>query len=370
MCNTASSPPLPSPFSPHTHSDVIDVVLPDTFISLVQQTLMLVGIVITACVSSFFFIIPLIPALLLLVYVQHIFRKSSTQLKRVESSAFSFVFQAFGAAHRGAESIRAHSLQASFLNQNAAMINRYNKVFIVYQLLQRWLAMRLDSIGTLFIISVGFVLVLARHSISPEIAGLAVVYSLQMMGLLQFTVRLYIIVEGSMTAVERLNMFSSLSAEAQYRTDDDVEGILKNPSTKQQAITMLSGRGASTSHSNGVFGSPSSSSLSSSSSSSPAVVSLSSGSRIAQRRAQEQTIRVASSASSASSLDESARAAEVSTSSSSNSLVGSLAVDEDPHALEPREKLLQRLGNWPWAGTIEFKVSVLPRHSFIQVVVC
>jgi ABC-type multidrug transport system fused ATPase/permease subunit len=198
--------------------DVVDTTLPDNFLAFIQQTLMLAGIIGMALGTSPYFVLPLIPLGGGLYYFQRIFRRTATQIKRMELSAFSPIFSSFAAATRGGASLRALRLQKQFITAHRAYIDLNSRVMTVYNLLQRWLAFRLDCLAALYILIVASVSVAMRDTISPSVAGLAVTYSMQMTGLLQFTVRVQIMLEGAMASVERLRQYRDVAQEPAYRT--------------------------------------------------------------------------------------------------------------------------------------------------------
>ena len=334
--------------------------LPDNFLSLLQQSMQLIGIVITAIASSFFFLIPLAPALVLLGYLQWIFRKASTQLKRLESTTFSPVYSSLAAAARGAESIRAYGLSEDFSERHRALTDAYIKIYIVYQLVQRWLAFRLDCVCAALIVLVGVICVLAGSAVSANVAGLAIVYVMQLMGLLQWTVRVYIIVEGSMTSVERLNAYAKLPAEALYRTPEAVLADfdrIRLGTDKGIVPESLAGAGPQRSSGGGlVRGRSPSKGIAGSSFGAAA----SNHSPLIELKASSSDDDVAS--------GDAASTAEGSLSSVEAHLRERERRVGDEHVDETRPQLLRRLRNWPWHGAVQFEVrhacNLFLLHSF------
>lgn len=84
----------------------------------------------------------------------------------------------------------------------------------------RWLGTRLDSISVVTILCVALFAVALRDSVNPTVVGLALVYAIQMTGLLQFVVRQSIEVEANMVAVERLNQFRDVPSERNINGSD------------------------------------------------------------------------------------------------------------------------------------------------------
>jgi ABC-type multidrug transport system fused ATPase/permease subunit len=81
---------------------------------------------------------------------------------------------------------------------------------------ERWLSVRLEFCSMLVVCAVCMFTALLRDQLSASLAGLAIVYSLQMCGLLQFTIRLTSQVSNYMTCVERLTEYSNQPPEAAY----------------------------------------------------------------------------------------------------------------------------------------------------------
>ena len=75
-------------------------------------------------------------------------------------------------------------------------------------------ALRLYWLSAILITVVSFALVWSKGTIEPAVAGLALTYSLMLTSILQWTVRIANMTENTMTAVERLLHYRSISTEA------------------------------------------------------------------------------------------------------------------------------------------------------------
>jgi ATP-binding cassette, subfamily C (CFTR/MRP), member 1 len=83
---------------------------------------------------------------------------------------------------------------------------------------QRWLSVRLDSIGNLLVFTTGILVVTSRLTIDPSIAGLVLSYILSIVMMIQFTVRQLAEVENNMNATERIHYYGTkLEEEAPLR---------------------------------------------------------------------------------------------------------------------------------------------------------
>lgn len=67
----------------------------------------------------------------------------------------------------------------------------------------RWLAVRLETLGALIVLFASLFAVLARGTISPAIVGLSISYALQISQVLSFLVRMTAEVETNIVAIER-----------------------------------------------------------------------------------------------------------------------------------------------------------------------
>ena len=201
--------------------DDVDILVPDNLVTVAQQSLMLVGIVVLACISTPVFLVPFTGIAVLMAYAVVVFRRSLTQLKRCESKSFSPVYASFSSATKGAMTIRAMALVQQFTATHEALLDVNTKVCYIFNLIQRWLSFRLDSLSCVYIFVVGALCVLLRGSINPRVAGLAIVYAYQLTGLLQWTVRSALTLQAAFTSVERIEQYAHIPQEPEYRTTPD-----------------------------------------------------------------------------------------------------------------------------------------------------
>lgn len=201
-----------------TDTDILDTRLPTSLMTFIEQVLTLLGIAGLAIAASPWVLVPLIPASIYALYFQRMFRLSSTQLRRIQSASLSPLLSTLSTVFNGHVSLRAFSLQSFFIHKYQDLVNRSNIAFFTTQQLQRWLGVRLDFACSLVVLGVGLSCVLTRDLISPKLAGLALVYVMQVVGLLQWAVTTFVTVESSMTSVERLREYAQLSIEQSVHT--------------------------------------------------------------------------------------------------------------------------------------------------------
>ncbi|KAK8137647.1 ATP-binding cassette transporter protein [Apiospora sp. TS-2023a] len=167
----------------------------------------------------YYFVIALVPLAIVFILAASYYRSSAREVKRFESVLRSVVFAKFGEGLSGVSSIRAYGLKDKFVTELRNSIDEMNAAYYLTFSNQRWLSMRLDTIGNLLVFTTGILVVTARFSVNPSIGGLVLSYILSIVQMLQFTVRQLAEVENGMNAVERLQYYGNqLEQEAPEHT--------------------------------------------------------------------------------------------------------------------------------------------------------
>jgi ABC-type multidrug transport system fused ATPase/permease subunit len=139
---------------------------------------------------------------------------SSRDLKRMESVTRSPLYQQFGETLSGTITIRAYGDERRFIRENLAQINIQNRPFIFLWAANRWLAFRVDIVGSLVSFVTGMFVVLSVGKIDPGAAGLALTYAITFTENVLWLVRLYSANEQNMNSVERIKEYLDVEQEA------------------------------------------------------------------------------------------------------------------------------------------------------------
>jgi len=188
--------------------DKVDNRLPETTFNFLSNLFQVVSIFVLCSVASPFFILFLVPIMTLFIAVGRYFAKSSRELKRMESVSRSPLYSNFGETLAGMSTIRAFALQANVLRKNVHLIDTNDRAFLIFWMAARWLAFRLDLLVTSLQLSVAILAVAVGDALDPSLIALALVYVMQLSGMLQFTVRLAVEVDNFFTSVERLGFLA------------------------------------------------------------------------------------------------------------------------------------------------------------------
>jgi ATP-binding cassette subfamily C (CFTR/MRP) protein 1 len=163
------------------------------------------------------FLVPLIPLGYVYFLVQKWFRKTSTELQRINSVANSPIFADFSQTLSGTSTIRAYGEESRFFDNCKSSFDTMNASYILVQLTNFWLGLRLDVLGGLMGAFIGGVAVATSSSgfIPAGYLGLALSYSIEVTSFLKFGVRMIATVEAQMNSVERVLYYTfNIESEA------------------------------------------------------------------------------------------------------------------------------------------------------------
>lgn len=201
--------------------DVMDNNLTDAMRMYFLTMAMIISVFCLIIAFFHYFVIALVPLVVIFIIATAYYRQSAREVKRFESVLRSVVFAKFGEGLTGVATIRAYGLKERFTSDLRHAIDEMNSAYFLTFSNQRWLSMRLDLIGNLLVFTTGVLVVTARFSVPPSIGGLVLSYILGIVQMLQFTVRQLAEVENGMNAVERLLYYGTqLEEEAPEHTID------------------------------------------------------------------------------------------------------------------------------------------------------
>lgn len=189
--------------------DVLDNTLTDAMRMYLLTLGMITAVFILIIVYFHFFAVALGPLLVLFLLAANYYRASAREVKRQESVLRSDVFARFSEGVSGTSSIRAYGLQNHFIKGLQLSVDEMNSAYYLTFSNQRWLSIRLDTIGNLLVFTTGILVVTSRFNVSPSISGLVLSYILSIVQMIQFTVRQLAEVENAMNATERLHYYGT-----------------------------------------------------------------------------------------------------------------------------------------------------------------
>ena len=149
-------------------------------------------------------------------YFRRKYMKSSLEIKRIEAVSRSPIYADFSAVLEGLQTLRAYDLEHAATTSFEKQLDANIRAWFSFLYVSRWLGFRLDATCAVLMIAVSLVSVVLREVVDVGLLSFAIVYTLSLSGLLQWTVRQSAEVETQMTSVERIAAYADLPAEGGY----------------------------------------------------------------------------------------------------------------------------------------------------------
>ncbi|KAI5849407.1 P-loop containing nucleoside triphosphate hydrolase protein [Morchella snyderi] len=195
----------------------IDEVLCRCFNMLFQNSAKSIATIVIISVATPPFIALVIPLGCLYLYIQRYYLRTSRELKRLDSVSRSPIYAHFQESLGGISTIRAYQQQSRFINENEWRVDANLRAYFPSINANRWLAVRLEFIGSIIILgAAGFAIaaVASGSNLSAGMVGLTLSYALQITQSLNWIVRQTVEVETNIVSVERVLEYAALPSEA------------------------------------------------------------------------------------------------------------------------------------------------------------
>uniref|UniRef100_A0A3P8RLK8 ATP-binding cassette, sub-family C (CFTR/MRP), member 12 n=1 Tax=Amphiprion percula TaxID=161767 RepID=A0A3P8RLK8_AMPPE len=186
----------------------LDSVLPlhmDPFLQfclLVTFTIVIIASVFPAMLAAVV-VIGLLFSLILFV-----FQKSIRQMKKMENISRSPCISLTTSTLQGLSTIHAYNIRDSHIKMFKSLNDLNSNHYLLFHSGTRWLSFWLDFMAaTMTLLVALFVVLSSNEFISPSLKGLAMSYTIQLTGMLQYVVRQATEVEARFNSVERLQEY-------------------------------------------------------------------------------------------------------------------------------------------------------------------
>jgi ABC-type multidrug transport system fused ATPase/permease subunit len=147
------------------------------------------------------------------IYIAALYLYGAREVKRLESTAKSPVFEQFGSALTGVATIRAFSKTETYISRMFRKIDDHSTTFWHTWTFNRWMGLRMSLIGGLFATFVAVATILLP-GIDAALAGFALSFALDYSQVVIWTIRHYTNLELNMNAAERIVEYTNLVTES------------------------------------------------------------------------------------------------------------------------------------------------------------
>ncbi|KAL4641040.1 canalicular multispecific organic anion transporter 1 [Arapaima gigas] len=197
----------------------VDESIPMSFRSWLLCLMGVISTLFVICLATPPFAAVVIPLVVIYYFVLRFYVATSRQLRRLDSVSRSPIYSHFGETVAGLSVIRAYGHQERFLQHNEVTIDENHKSVFPWIVSNRWLAMRLESLGNLVVFFSALFAVISRESMDSGMVGLSISYALNVTQTLNWLVRMTSELETNIVAVERVSEYTKLENEAPWVTE-------------------------------------------------------------------------------------------------------------------------------------------------------
>ncbi|CAF3162568.1 unnamed protein product [Rotaria sp. Silwood2] len=201
---------------------VLDELLPVTFLDAMQSLIMVLGSMVIIGMTNpwvLFILIILIPTFL---WLRRTYLRISREVKRLDSVSRSPIYALFSSSLSGLMTIRAFKVQDDFLNSFMDKINTNTRAVFIFICSSRWFGLRLDLLTCCLTFLTAILSVILRQNLDPSAIALGLVYVINLSELFQWGVRQSAETENYMISAERIDEYSHTPPEPGFYQEEFV----------------------------------------------------------------------------------------------------------------------------------------------------
>ncbi|KEI41088.1 uncharacterized protein L969DRAFT_86336 [Mixia osmundae IAM 14324] len=196
---------------------VCDEILARVFGGFFRTLASVIGVIVVISTSAPLFLVVVIPLLFAYKRIQSYYLATSRALKRLDATSKSPIFASFSETLTGLTTIRAYRQQKRFSAENEGKVDRNQRAYFPSVSCNRWLAVRLEFIGSIIIFAAALLSVFGlvrSKTLDAGLVGLMMTYALSTTQALNWIVRSATEVETNIVSIERMQEYISLPPEA------------------------------------------------------------------------------------------------------------------------------------------------------------
>ncbi|KAG7492992.1 hypothetical protein MATL_G00021320 [Megalops atlanticus] len=189
----------------------VDDTLPFILNILLANIFSLLGMLVVMC-YGLPWILLLLPLLgIVYYYIQHFYRHTSRELKRLYSLTLSPMYTHFSETLTGICTIRASCNTSRFEEENERRLESNQRCLFASNAAMQWLDVRLQMIGVAMVAAIGVIAIIQHQtkSVDPGLIGLSLSYALSITNLLSGLIFSFTQTETQMISVERTEEYST-----------------------------------------------------------------------------------------------------------------------------------------------------------------
>eukprot|EP00522_Entomoneis_paludosa_P016423 CAMPEP_0172447702 /NCGR_PEP_ID=MMETSP1065-20121228/6951_1 /TAXON_ID=265537 /ORGANISM="Amphiprora paludosa, Strain CCMP125" /LENGTH=1365 /DNA_ID=CAMNT_0013199065 /DNA_START=11 /DNA_END=4108 /DNA_ORIENTATION=+ len=204
--------------------EVVDIVLTESMsILMIAVSWFCAGVAVMSSILPWM-LLALLPVVIIYLVVLLHYRKSGVDLQRLDAMSRSPVQAMVSEVLDGCSTIRIFERQSIFVDRFRAAADVNSSAMLSLITAQRWLGVRIESLGSLISL-VATILVVCLNdvlSLEPGIVGLLIIWSSNFTITLGFLLDFFGEAENAITAIERVDAMTTIPSEKSMKTDESI----------------------------------------------------------------------------------------------------------------------------------------------------
>jgi len=181
----------------------------------------LISVTVMICYATPFMVALFIPVAVIYMLIQKYHIRTSLQLQRLRDISRSPIFSHFNEALNGISTIRAFNRENIFIQEFESQVNSYAKGDYTCDVMNSWLAIRLELLSSVIIFYASIVAVMTRNTTTAGLTGLTLSYALDVTGTLSWLLQMMTYLENNLVGIERIMEYARKEPEAPWSTETD-----------------------------------------------------------------------------------------------------------------------------------------------------
>ncbi|KAJ7513244.1 ABC protein [Mycena galericulata] len=184
--------------------DTIDNLLPMSMRMFILVLASVVGSVVVITIVEHYFLVAAFVIIIGFGYFAAFYRSSAIEMKRLDAMLRGILYAHLSESLTGLPTIRSYGEIPRFIEDNKFYIDLENRALFLTVTNQRWLAVRLDALGSILVFFVAIFAAVGIAGVSAAEIGLILTYTTSLTQMFAVTTRLTAEVENYMNSVERV----------------------------------------------------------------------------------------------------------------------------------------------------------------------
>jgi ATP-binding cassette, subfamily C (CFTR/MRP), member 1 len=205
-------------------TETIDTILPGIIIQFLGCITSIITTLAIVSVATGWFTLALPFIMFVYIALQRFYIPACRELQRIESISRSPIYSGLGEAVNGVETIRAFRQESHFIHLADGLIQHNADAYVTQKLAAAWLTTRLRFLGTVIVACTAFLVI--QGKVGPGVAGLCLVYALDVTKYLEHGTNMASELETKMNAVERVVEYLDKPLESDHETAPKVLAAL------------------------------------------------------------------------------------------------------------------------------------------------